>query len=183
MQKAGCIGGRVEQVNLEAVQILDPEHHADFASMFGDLLHALDAPLPFVGRRAGAGELADRRMIRADQGLAAGGRAAIERALGGGDAGGPNFGIRADRIVGSATHGDRRSFESQIVEPLAPGGIVEAQIEQRNLDAVVAQLLDLFEHRQQAVMQTIGPQQKVHSEFHRVSPICGGVRMSLNLVG
>ena len=48
------VGRAVEEVALEAVEVLDGQHHAGALRVLGDGAHAVDAPLPFVlrsGRR------------------------------------------------------------------------------------------------------------------------------------
>ena len=46
------VGDAGEQIGLEAVEILDAEHHAAGFGVLGDCAHAFDAPIPFVLGRA-----------------------------------------------------------------------------------------------------------------------------------
>ena len=50
----GCVGGAVDQVHLEAVQVLDDDRHVARRGMLGGCAQALDRVLPLLLRRAGA---------------------------------------------------------------------------------------------------------------------------------
>ena len=147
------------------------QHHAGLLGVLGDRAHAFDAPLPFVLRRALAAEEADGGMVRTADRCRAEFVAAVERSLGGFDAGGANLGIGRDRVIGVGANRDGGALEAEVVEPLGPrleAGRVAA--EDRDFDAVVADLLELLEDGQHAVVEFAGPQQQVHSEFHRFCP-------------
>ena len=106
-------------------------------------------------------------MVRAAQRFGAERLAAIERALGGVDAGGADLGVGRNRIVGLGANRDGGPLEAEVVEPLAPVAVeLFVGAEDRHFDAVVADFLELLEDRQHAVVQVIGPQQEVHAEFH-----------------
>src|SRR5205823_3060155 len=53
-----------------------------------------------------------------------------------------------------------------VVENLAPLLVIERRVENWQLDAVVAQILEHLQDRDHRVVQLAGPQQQVHAEFH-----------------
>jgi hypothetical protein len=58
--EAGRVGGRIEEVALEAVEVFEHQRHAGLFGVVGQIPEELGAPLPFVRRGAFARELADR---------------------------------------------------------------------------------------------------------------------------
>src|SRR5687767_2550330 len=114
--------------------------------MFRDLAHTFDAPIELVIGGAASAEMAESRMIRPDERGRADGGAAIEDAFVVLDAAGANGRVRADWVVVRAAAGDGRSFQSQVVQNAAPLSVrFDVQLEDRQLDAVVADFFELFE--------------------------------------
>src|SRR6185369_11457949 len=128
------------------------ERHMNLAGVLGDGPHAFDAPFPFVFRRARAAEVAERRMKWPDEVCATSSGTAIEAAHRTFDALFANVGVRANRIVVDAANGDSRTREAVVVENLAPLFVVEAGIENRQLDAVVTQILEHLDDRNHRVV-------------------------------
>ena len=165
--EANRVGRGVEEIALEAIQIFDAQGHAGGLGVLGVLSHAVDAPLPFVGRGPDAREFADRRMVGAAEQLRADRVRALQHLLHIVDGQGADLGVGADRIVVGVAARDRGPLEADFVEPLAPlGEFLRVGVKDRQLHAVVAQRFELLEHGQQRIAQVARPQEHVHAEFH-----------------
>ena len=55
------------------------------------------------------------------------------------------------------------------LEQLAPFLVVEAGIEDWQLDAVVAEVFEKLEDREHRVVHLAGPEQQVHAVFHKIA--------------
>jgi hypothetical protein len=58
--ETGRVGGRVEEIALEAVQIFEHQRHAGLLGVIGQIAEEFLAALPLIRRRPFAGEFADR---------------------------------------------------------------------------------------------------------------------------
>ena len=159
----------VQEINFESIQRLDAQHYPYFSCMFGSSTHAVDAPIPFVLGAARTAEVAEGGMIGPNNGLHPSSSAAVECFLVAIDTFFANGGIGTDRIIVRRSNRDAGSFQSQIVESLAPSCVVQVEIEYRDLDSVVTHGFELFESRQQAFVKFAGPKQKIHAVLHNVS--------------
>ena len=136
--------------------------------MVGDVAEDLDAAVPFLFGRARTAELPDRGVERPGQSRHAGGFAAVHdetQTLG---RGGTHRRIGRDRVVLGVADRDRRALEAEVVELAAKGGeSLGIRIEDRELDAVEAHLLQTAVERQpRLVDRVVGPEKEVHSDLH-----------------
>jgi len=147
LDEANIIGDRRQEVTLEAIEVLDAERDTDSRRVLCRLSHTVHSPLEFILRGAATAEDADGRVVRTDQVLRFHGRAAVEGQLVVGDTCGPCRVIRTDRIVFFVADGNCRAFESELIEFLAELFIDgELEVEDRHLNSVVAELLELLEN-------------------------------------
>ncbi len=106
-------------------------------------------------------------MIRSDKRFHARGGAAVERLLVQLDTFGADRGVGRNRIVLFAANRHGGASQAHRVELLAECRVVEVEVEHRQFDAVVPDILELLADRQHFVGHFAGPKKEIHSVFHR----------------
>ena len=165
-QGAG-VGGRGQEIALEAVQVLDGEAYLRLLGVFRGLAQHVGGVLLLVFRGPGPREDCQRRVERPRQDVAAQDRRPIDGPFQAIDRGRADRGIGADRIGLRRQAGHRGGPQSLPIQFLAHGSIVSVvALEDRQLDAVVTRMFELLEDREVFLGDVRGPEQQVEAVTH-----------------
>ena len=174
------LGGTGRQVTLEAVEIFEDQHHPRLLGVVGDGEQCLPGPSQFLRGRTSPAELADGRVNRPDELFDSPGLAGVHhphQVVAGRH---PDGGGRIDGVRLFRTDRDGRTLQPQAIE-MGPHPAMQrrVEIEDRNLDGVVAPAANVIEQREMRFVDLGGPQQQVEAINHGgEAPSAGGASRS-----
>ena len=170
LDQIGRLGGRVEEVALEAVERLDGQRDAERGGIVGSGAVDFGAARDLIGGGAGAREFAERLMERAGRDIATDGGSAVDQPLEVLEGRGTLGLVGRNGVLAAAGHdADAGGFDASGGEALSELFVVgDVALEHRDFDAVIAGGLELFDGGPIGVGDVRGPEQEVEAEFHVV---------------